>query len=95
MITCAKNGEQFTPPSTFANCLQDVVMRDPSTGATQTFSLPVCPACYSIAASTLINAFPNSPQALAAQAASLQAAATAVAANAKLAADQIAAASSS
>lgn len=93
MITCAKNGEQFIPPSTYANCLQDVIMRDPTTGATRTLSLPICPACYAQAESTLINSFPNSPQALAFQAANLQAAATQTAANAARAAQQIADAS--
>ena len=92
LITCAKGGEQFEPPSSYENCLQDVIMRDPTTGAARPFSLPICPACYASAESSLVNAFPNSPQALALQAAALQADATAVTAKAKLAADQIAAA---
>ncbi len=92
MLTCAKNGEQFEPPSTYANCLQDVIMRNPTTGEAHTVSLPVCQACYEQAASTLTNAFPNSPQALAAQAAALQDAATAAANIAALAAAQIASA---
>ena len=94
MLTCAKNGEQFTPPSTYANCLQSITMRDPTTGVSQTVDMPICPSCFATSSAALMAAFPNSPQALAAQAAQLQADATAVAANAAQAAAQIAAAGS-